>query len=96
MNGLDKYKMPNELLRKFLSKYVINDRGAKYKRPSTKNIQISLTGNFSKKILPKYNFENKNYFLNKYLKMEYDYFHIKAQTIKKLGWSDEDLFLLFK
>ena len=28
--------------------------------------------------------------------MEYSYFHIKAQTIKKLGWSDEDLFLLFK
>ena len=50
---------------------------------------------FLKKFQQKYIFENKNDFLNKYLKMEYAYFHIKSQTIKKLGWSDEDLFLLF-
>ena len=95
LDGLDKYKRPNEFLRKFLSKYVINDRSAKYKRPSTKNIQISLTENVTKKIQQKYIFENKNDFLNKYIDMEYAYFHIKSQTIKKLGWSDNDIYILF-
>ena len=95
LNGLNNYKRPNEFLRKFLTKYVINDRSAKYKRLSTKDIQISLTENFSNNIQQKYNFENKNIFLNKYIEMEYAYFHIKASTIKKLGWSDTDLHLLF-
>ena len=82
LNGLDKYKRPNIFLRKFLTKYVINDRSAKYKRPSTKDIQISLTEIISSKVHQKYFFENKNDFLNKYLEMEYAYFHIKAQQLK--------------
>ena len=95
LNGLDEYKRPNIFLRKFLTKYVINDRGAKYKRPSTKDIQISLTEIVSSNIQQKYIFENKNDFLNKYVEMEYAYFHIKSQTIKKLGWSDNDIYILF-
>ena len=95
LNGLDKYKRPNEFLRRFLTKYVINDRSSKYRRPSTKNIQISLTENNLNKFQQIYDFKNTNDFLNKFIDMEYAYFHIKAQTIKKLGWSDEDLFLLF-
>lgn len=96
LDGLDNYKRPNIFFRKFLAKYVINNRGAKYKRSSTKDLQISLTENISNRIQQNYIFENKNDFLTKYLEMDYAYFHIKAQTIKKLDWSDNDILLLFK
>ena len=95
INGYKNYKRPNEYLRKFLYKYVINNRGAIHKRDSTAKIQSELTKISKIYELGHFNFKNKNLFLNDFFIKNYAYFHIKSQIIKKLGWSDEDLLKLF-
>ena len=49
INGPNKYKRPNEFLRKKLFKYVVNDRAAIFKRDSTVNIQNDLVNDSKKK-----------------------------------------------
>jgi len=95
INGPNKYKRPTEFLRKYLFKYVVNDRAAIYKRDHTSTIQDSLT-----------KIDNQNYQLNKItlkisdllknnLPKNYAYFHYKKSIIDKLSWSTEDVNKLF-
>ena len=42
LNSKNNYKRPNEFLRKFLYKKVINDRNTRSIRPTRKQLQIDL------------------------------------------------------
>ena len=68
IDGHDGYKRPANYLRKFLFKYIINDRSIKYKRPSTSKIQSILVGYKNKSQNQPFSFENKNNFLESFLK----------------------------
>ena len=89
------YKRPSLFLRKFLFKYVINDRSAVFKRKSTAQIQNELTKNtneINSKIKIKTNFSDK---LKRNLPKDYMYFHAKRKILDELGWGIEDIKLLF-
>ena len=93
INGRNNYKRPNEYLRSFLFKYVINDRAANYKRNHTTNLQNQLTDNnknFNIQITT-----NGSKFLKLQLPTNYLYFHIKKDIIDKLSWDINKLKLLF-
>ena len=83
-------------LRKLLHKYVVNDRSMTNNRPSTMELQKDLTNdlNFDKhfqiKNIPEFSFKNLDRPEN------YIYFHLKISHFKKLGWSRNELRLLFK
>ena len=47
VDDINNYKRPNSFLRKFLFKYVINERHKTFKRESTKSIQNRLTASDS-------------------------------------------------
>ena len=95
LNGANNYKRPNNFLRKFLYKYVINDRTKKYKRISTENIQKILTKDETFSTYRVSDNLNISSFLKKNLPNNYVYFHLKKQTINKLEWSIIDLNYLF-
>ena len=59
LNGKNSYKRPNEFLRKFLTKYIVNDRGTTKYRLSGQSLQINLVSNKDNKNLfrKEYNFE---------------------------------------
>lgn len=90
------YKRPVNYLRKFLTKYEINRRNARYKRDSISLLQLKLVNNPITNHIVNYNFESENVFLNNYINKNYAYFHIKQKIITELGWSDKDLELLFE
>ncbi len=95
VDNLNGYKRPSPFLRKFLHKYVINDRSAIFKRKSTSDIQNELTYNANTK--------NNKFVINvhlssnlkKYLPSDYIYFHAKKKILKELGWGIHELKLLF-
>ena len=96
INGHNNYKRPSIFLRKYLFKYVINDRGATYKRVHTTELQADLT----KEDITnnKYNIDVKlknSNFLNENLPDNYVYFHLKKNITDKLNWNIDDLFKLF-
>ena len=97
INGPNNYKRPIEFLRKYLFKYVINNRAAIFKRNSTEQIQYELT-----KDIDQLNHEFKfstniktSNLLKRYLPEDYIYFHVKKVTIDKLEWGINDLSYLF-
>ncbi len=96
INSINNYKRPSEFLRKFLYKFVINDRGISTKRISTMELQKKLTNNlkfsteYSIENIPEFSFQNLEK-LNNYI-----YFHLKISLFKKLGWGRKELRLLFK
>jgi hypothetical protein len=96
INGSNNYKRPPEFLRKYLFKYVINDRSAIFKRDSTEMIQYELTKNINQ-----LNLESKininvevSDVLKKYLPKDYCYFHLKKQRLDALGWGISEIKLL--
>ena len=95
LNGNNNYRRPSEFLRKYLHKYVVNDRSSIKKRQSTMKIQVNLTAdlNFSKKYeinsVPKYTNNSFNKINN------YIYFHLKLENFRKLGWGLNDLKMIF-
>ena len=95
INGPNNYKRPYQYLRKFLYKYVINDRSAIYKREHTSEIQNKLTLKYNlhskKEILV-----NGSDYLKSHLPHNYIYFHIKKNIIDKLSWDISSLRLLFE
>ena len=96
VNGPNNYKRPQEFLRKYLFKYVINNRSAVFKRDSTEMIQYELTKdtnqlNLKSKI--NINVEVSDV-LKKYLPKEYFYFHLKKQRLDELGWGIDEIKLL--
>ena len=93
IDGRNNYKRPNEYLRSFLYKFVINDRSTNYKRIHTKNLQNQLAKknrNFNIQISAK-----GSKFLKSKLPNNYIYFHIKKDIIDKLTWDINKLKLLF-
>ena len=96
INGNNNYKRPQEFLRKYLFKYVINNRSAIFKRDSTEMIQYELTKNNNQS-----NLESKininvevSDILKKYLPNDYFYFHLKKQRLDELEWGIEEIKLL--
>ena len=96
INGRNNYKRPQEFLRKYLFKYVINNRSAMFKRDSTELIQHELTKNINQ-----INLESKinitvglSNVLKKYLPKDYYYFHLKKQRLDELGWGIDEVKLL--
>ncbi len=96
INGRNNYKRPSLFLRKYLFRYVINDRGATYKRVHTTELQDDLTkeniSNTKNNIEVKLNNSN---ILNENLPDNYIYFHLKKSITDKLNWNIDDLIKLF-
>ena len=97
INGPCNYKRPHNFLRNYLFRYNINDRSKIFKRPSITDICYDLTNNIENK-KTFFNFDIKlkySELLEKYLPANYVYFHIKKNTIDKLGWGISELDYLF-
>ena len=93
INGQNGYKRPNIFLRKFLYKFVINDRETTFKRKSTQNLQLELAGEteidnkFFLKNLVSAHSEN----LTKYLPEDYILIHYKKKIFEELNWGIDEL-----
>ena len=96
VDNIDNYKRPIPFLRKFLAKYVINQRDATYKRDSISSLQLKLVNDTNNNHAVNYDFKSTNDFLNTYISKNYAYFHIKQKIISELKWNDKDLELLFQ
>ena len=97
IDGPNNYKRPNNFLRNYLFKYNINDRAKIFKRPSITDIHYDLTNNTKiKKTFFNFDIRIKHSeLLEKYLPEDYVYFHIKKNTVDKLGWGILELDYLF-
>jgi len=97
INGPNNYKRPSEFLRKYLFKYVVNDRAAIFKRKSTVLIQYELTKEINQlRNETKFDITTEiSDILKNNLPKDYIYIHIKKTTIDKLGWGINDLSHLF-
>ena len=97
INGPNNYKRPIEYLRKYLFKYVINNRAAIYKRNSTVQLQYQLTKDINQ-LNHNFNFTTSikmSNLLKRFLPEDYIYFHVKKVTVDKLGWGINELIYLF-
>lgn len=95
INGDNNYKRPSNFFRKYLFKYEINDRSAKYRREHTSTIQQKLINkeyNNKKDLIVKTKISS---FLEKNLPNNYMYLHLKKKIIQKLGWNANNLSELF-
>ena len=95
LNSHNDYKRPSIFLRKYLYKYVINDRSCIIKRPSTMDLQKKLTEdlNYDKKFEI---IEIPNFSIKELKKIDnYIYFHLKLSNFKKLGWGLNELRTIF-
>ena len=96
MNGVDGYRRPGFRLRKFLYKFVINDRETLKKRKSARSLLLELT-NEDLEITKSLDFQlnipmSDN--LKKYLPKNYALVHFKKKVAAKLGWGVEELNLI--
>ena len=95
VDNINGYKRPSSFLRRFLYKFVINDRAAQFKRLSTKKIQSKLTSDGN---TPNNEFRiiiKKSDLLKKNLPDNYIYFHAKRKILNELGWGINELKMLF-
>ena len=94
MDDLNKKKRPTQFLRKYLFKYVVNDREKIFKRKSSRVIQEELTGTSKNNINLNLKINtSKN--LSKNLPSRYIYFHYKKMICEELGWGLNELKILF-
>ena len=96
VNGIHGYKRPNLFLRKFLYKFVINNRETIGKRKSIQLLQFELT-NKDKQSLVNLDFKldiPKSDKLNKYLPKNYLLIHYKKKVSDKLRWGVKELDLI--
>ena len=94
INNINGYKRPSKFLRKFLYKYVINDRSATFKRRLTFEIQNELTSNnFTRDTKREIKIKMSDQ-LKKYLPKNYFYFHAKNERLRALGWGFAELKLI--
>jgi hypothetical protein len=93
VNGIANNKRPSLFLRKFLYKFVVNDRKTKKKRKSTRSLQLELVSE---------NKEHSSGFdlnlhvpisekLEKYLPNNYVFIHYKKLYFEELGWGTSEL-----
>jgi hypothetical protein len=93
MNGVNGYRRPNFILRKFLFKFLINDRGTIKKRKSIQLLQYKLS-NEDLGIKKNIDFKldvPKSDNLKKYLPNNYLLVHFKKKVAAKLGWGAAEL-----
>ena len=91
LDGTNNYKRPNNFLRKFLTKFVINDRGTLKKRISREMLQLNLVNN-DLKIFPEENYNfNLSSILKKILPSNYCLIHYKKIIFEDLGWGRDGL-----
>ena len=97
LNGPNNYYRPNFFFRKYLYKYIINDRSKIYKRDSTEYLQKKLTSNNNSdnNFIPIDHIKVSE-FLKTNIPNNFVYLHLKNDTIKKLGWDINDLKYLFE
>ena len=96
LNNINNYKRPSPFLRKFLYKYIVNDRSAVFKRESTLSLQLSLSENKKNNNNLVYNFNPEiSISLKNYIKKKYIYFHLKRKILNELGWGIDELKKLF-
>ena len=97
VNGTKNYKRPYQFLRKYLYKFIINDRNACFKRDSSSLIQHNLVKkDSSEKPFAKLNLDAPmSDFLKDNIPKNYAYFHIKKTILDNLNWDETDLDLLF-
>ena len=96
MNGINGYRRPSFFLRKFLYKFVINDRETRQKRKSVQSLLLELT-NKDLEIKKSLDFELNipmSNMLKKYLPKNYMLVHFKKKVAAKLGWGAEELNLI--
>ena len=84
-----KYSRPNFFLRKFLTNFVINDRGTKKIRKSILVLQNELVNKNSEQIAIKN--LNKNDHLINFLPKDYFYFHFNRSKFNERGWDIDEL-----
>ena len=94
INGRKMYKRPNEFLRSFLYKFVINNRAANYKRKHITNLLNQLTSDNDKNYNNNIKCNGSN-FVKSQLPKNYIYFHIKKDIVDKLSWDIAKLKMLF-
>ena len=95
VNSINNYRRPSNFLRKFLYKYVVNDRDSIIKRKSTMQIQKELTNNNKSDRIYKINLVPNIKYDDLYEVKDYIYFHLKLSNFNKLGWGINDLKLIF-
>jgi len=83
INDVNGYKRPNPFLRKFLFRYVVNDRSTKKIREHTTELQKKLV-NFKSDISKKINFISNNY---QELPDNYILFQFKKNMFESLNWT---------
>lgn len=83
------YNRPNNFLKKFISNYVINDRGTKKIRKSIQILQNELVKKNLENIKFKPLKENKD--LSNFLPEEYFFFHFNRYKFNERGWNINDL-----
>ena len=95
IDNVNGYKRPSTFLRKFLYKFVINDRSAQFKRLSTEKIQSMLASD-GKAVNNKFKINiKKSDLLKKNLPNNYIYFHAKRKILNELGWGINELKIFF-
>ena len=92
LNGTNNYKRPNDFLRNFLTKFVVNDRGTLKKRISREKLQLNLVSEKSENnyVVKDYNFKLSNS-LKEILPNNYSVIHYKKQIFEELEWGTEGL-----
>lgn len=93
VNGIVNNKRPSLFLRKFLYKFVVNDRQTKKKRQSTRSLQLELVGENKESNLD-FNFNlnvAQSEKLKKYLPNDYIFVHYKKLFFEELGWGTNGL-----
>ena len=88
----ENYQRPNNFLKKYLSKYLVNDRGTTKVRKSILALQNELVEcnaeNFKLKKL------NNNENLKEFLPKNYIYFHFNRFKFNERGWDIRELYLI--
>ncbi len=95
VDNINGYKRPSSFLRRFLYKFVINDRAAQFKRLSTEKIQTKLISGDNVRNNEFSIIIKKSDLLKKNLPDNYIYFHAKRKILNELGWGINELKMLF-
>ena len=96
VNSINNYKRPGNFFRKYLYKFVVNERDKITKRESTMEIQRQLTREnksderYKIGLIPKFNYDDFTNVKN------YIYFHLKISNFNKLGWGITELKMIFE
>tara|TARA_Y100001970_G_scaffold20893_1_gene23725 strand:- start:2957 stop:3994 length:1038 start_codon:yes stop_codon:yes gene_type:complete len=87
LDKINNYKRPINIFRKFLTKFIVNDRSTLKKRVSREKLQLNLVHDQSDNnhFIKSYNFKLSNK-LKEILPYNYSLIHYKKQIFEELGW----------